>query len=339
MCAIFGILGTKWNSDAVLQARDAMRHRGTDDQGYWESDVSGGRRLGLAHRRLSIRLLQPGSWMRVDESGSIVETRTYWTIGACFQRAERTMSRDEIQAGLMTAVRERLISDVPLGAFLSGGIDSTSIVAIMSRVSPAQPHTFCLDFEEQSYSEGAYAKIAADRFHCAHSNIKVNPADLQKRMSRMFDSMDQPTCDGVNSYFVCQAARSTGITVALSGQGGDEVFAGYPSFRSVPSGMRLGLLPGPLVNSLPDALPDEIVNRPKGLFWFPWDEWMRGALRSEIDLAIGAGSKGIEGTSLNPVGVTDVWRRFLANDPGVSWMQIWTLFVLARWCAKNQVYL
>src|SRR5580704_13994425 len=141
----------------------------------------------------------------------------------------------EAQIGdlLDESVRMQLVSDVPVGVFLSGGIDSSALVGILSR-SGVRPSTFSIVFREADYSEAEYSRAVAHQFGTDHHEITVSQADLFDAIDPAIHAMDLPTIDGINTYFVSERTRATGIKVALSGLGGDEIFAGYSSFRSVP---------------------------------------------------------------------------------------------------------
>ena len=127
----------------------------------------------------------------------------------------------------------QLVSDVPVGLFLSGGIDSSSLVSILSR-SGVRPSTFSIVFKEADYSEAEYSRAIAALFHTDHHEITVTQSDFFDAIAPALQAMDLPTIDGINTYFVSERTRAAGVKVALSGLGGDEVFAGYSSFRTVP---------------------------------------------------------------------------------------------------------
>jgi asparagine synthase (glutamine-hydrolysing) len=139
---------------------------------------------------------------------------------------------ERIEPELRNAVGMQLVADVPLGVFLSGGVDSSALVALASAASEKPVHTFSVTFDETSFSEERYAADVAKRFGCEHHRVHL-PADRAVReFDRVLDALDQPSADGVNTFFVAGAAREAGLSVALSGSGGDELFAGYPNFRS-----------------------------------------------------------------------------------------------------------
>jgi asparagine synthase (glutamine-hydrolysing) len=145
----------------------------------------------------------------------------------------RLESEEQIAEMLDDVVRMQLISDVPVGIFLSGGIDSSSLVGILDR-NGVRPSTFSIVFREADYSEAEYSRIIAKRFGTDHHEIMVSQSDVFRAIDPAIRAMDQPTIDGINTYFVAERARAAGVKVALSGLGGDEVFAGYSSFRTVP---------------------------------------------------------------------------------------------------------
>ena len=153
----------------------------------------------------------------------------------------------KIQKLLEESVRMQLVSDVPVGVFLSGGIDSSALVSIVSR-GGVRPSTFSIVFRESDYSEAEYSRAVANKFRTDNHEITVSQSDLLKAIPDALSAMDLPTMDGINTYFVSQQTRNAGVKVALSGLGGDEVFAGYSSFRTIPKWERVarawGHVPG-----------------------------------------------------------------------------------------------
>jgi len=144
----------------------------------------------------------------------------------------------EIQPMIAEAVRMQLVSDVPVGVFLSGGIDSSALVSILSR-GGVTPSTFSIVFKEADFSEAQHSRTIASIFRTDHHEIEVSQSDVMAAIPDALRAMDLPTMDGVNTYFVSRETRRAGVKVALSGLGGDEVFAGYSSFRTVPRIERL----------------------------------------------------------------------------------------------------
>lgn len=134
---------------------------------------------------------------------------------------------------LRNAVLSHLVSDVPVGVFLSGGIDSSSLVAVMSRAG-VRPSTFSLVFQEEEFNEAEHSRAIVRRFRTDHHEIMVSQQDALAALPEALRAMDQPTIDGINTWLVSSKARAAGVKVALTGLGADEIFAGYSNFRRVP---------------------------------------------------------------------------------------------------------
>jgi asparagine synthase (glutamine-hydrolysing) len=143
-----------------------------------------------------------------------------------------------VRALLEESVRSHLVSDVPVGVFLSGGIDSTSLAALASR-EVSGIHTFTVAFAEKEFSEAAIARRTATKLGTTHQEVTLSGDDMLRRLDEAVGSLDQPSMDGINTYFVSMSARQAGLKVTLSGLGGDEVFGGYSTFRRTPKYQRL----------------------------------------------------------------------------------------------------
>lgn len=179
-----------------------------------------------------IHSLTPGSWLRIDLMNGKLEftQKRYWNPD--FQGATNP-APEQVREWLQEAVDSHLVSDVTLGAFLSGGMDSGTIAALASTALTTPLRTFTLGFENWSADERDLAEITARRWKTDHRNRVVSKKDILEDLPQALKSMDQPTMDGINSWYVSREARKAGLTVALSGVGGDELFAGYQSFRLV----------------------------------------------------------------------------------------------------------
>jgi asparagine synthase (glutamine-hydrolysing) len=434
-----------------------------------------------------IRALPPGHSL-IWEHGAIRHS-AYWNLAenADDDRErlrsstnERSRAASNLRPILEEAVRLQLVSDVPVGVFLSGGIDSSALVSILSR-GGVTPSTFSLVFHEADFSEAEHSRAVAHKFHTDHHEITVSQQDVLAAIPDALRAMDLPTMDAINTYFVSREARGAGVKVALSGLGGDEIFAGYSSFRTVPRmeqfaqfwkhvphaarsplasaftalapatdqnrklaslardngrvvhpyflsrmlftptqrdllfpssdswaiersaasqsasleqtleldavnrvsyletrcymlntllrdadfmSMSQGLevrvplidhelakavlaLPGAwklngsrpkrlLVEALANSLPDEIVHRPKRGFTLPFEQWMRGDLRAEVEPVLeNRISQGPLAGLLDPSQVRRVWHDFLRG--ATSWTRPWSLYVLQRWCELHSV--
>ncbi len=177
-----------------------------------------------------VRMLEPATHAVI--CGRDLTAERYWSPIPTIrqQPLPAATARERIRAALLGAVERRLVSDVPFGAFLSGGIDSSAIVALMKQLRD-QVSTFSVSFSEDEYSEARYARIIAKKFGTDHHEIRLTPEDFLTLLPEALDKMDHPSGDGPNTYVVSRATKHAGITMALSGLGGDEVFAGYPVFR------------------------------------------------------------------------------------------------------------
>ncbi|HEV2397077.1 MAG TPA: asparagine synthase (glutamine-hydrolyzing) [Candidatus Sulfotelmatobacter sp.] len=195
-----------------------------------------------------IQSVRPGHGL-IWHAGSIREFR-YWDLVDLDSSANEDSAKNstngsgagsKLQAALEQAVRMQLVSDVPVGVFLSGGIDSSALVSILSR-GGITPSTFSIVFREAEFSEAPYSRLIASTFRTDHHEITVSQADVLAAIPDAVQAMDLPTMDGINTYFVSREARRAGVKVALSGLGGDELFAGYSSFRTVPKMERFAHL-------------------------------------------------------------------------------------------------
>jgi len=159
----------------------------------------------------------------------------------------RRTTEDELRHELANTVRLQLVSDAPLGIFLSGGIDSSAVAALASETAPGAVHTFTIGFDEAGLDESQYAARVATAIGSRHTNVTLREEDFLRQLPDALTAIDQPTFDALNTYFVSRAAREAGMTVALAGTGGDELFGGYPTFTELPRMLRAGaLVPWPL---------------------------------------------------------------------------------------------
>ena len=217
---------------------------GTAEPKFSVSGLAGYLRFGSVidpHTVLDgVRSLSPGTTLEFERGEGRV--RRYWSIPTlCAENQVGEMETAEsLRTTLEEAVRLELVSDVPVGVFLSGGIDSSSVVSLAASSSPTPVQTFTVTFAERAYDEAQFAAAVARRFGCQHRNVELSAERVLAELPAAIRSFDQPSADGLNTYFVSQAARLAGLTVALSGLGGDELFAGYPHFRNFGRLLRLG---------------------------------------------------------------------------------------------------
>jgi asparagine synthase (glutamine-hydrolysing) len=216
------------------------------------SEIRGILATGLVHKRLcyealieyfsyqsvsypyssveNILQLEAGAWMKIKNGH--IEKKVYWDVTATTTDFDPDGQRVQkrIRELMLQSIERRLVSDVPVGAFLSGGIDSSAVVGLMAEAGDSRPNTFTVSFEEKDFDESAYADIIAKKFNTRHTKILLKPTVFLDELQNALDAMDTPSGDGINTYVVSKAIRQNGMTVALSGAGGDELFAGYPFF-------------------------------------------------------------------------------------------------------------
>jgi asparagine synthase (glutamine-hydrolysing) len=209
----------------------------------------------------NIRKLPPGGWLTYDAHGAVREGR-YWKLPEPAAEAPPQMTEESaanrVREIFDESVRMRMIADVPLGAFLSGGIDSSSVVASMSLQSPDTVKTFSIGFEESAFNELPAAALVARKFHTDHHEIVVRP-DSVALVSKLVEHFDEPFGDSsaIPTFIVSEFAAQH-VKVALTGDGGDELFAGYESFFAVDRLRRFDKVPQfarALLSKIADAWP------------------------------------------------------------------------------------
>lgn len=281
LCLVRDRLGVK----PLYLARHAVHHEGRDAHGIaFASEVRALLRSGVVEPRLNrdalpdyvrygtvhgidtlvrnVTLLRPGSLLRFRPSDPASGHPVLWWHPVRNARVEAAdlpvdRVRSEVRERLGRAVEKRLVADVPFGAFLSGGIDSSAVVGLMAQCSTAPVHTFSVVFDEERFSEERYARLVAKRFGTRHTAIRLRPDDMLRLLPNALEAMDHPSMDGPNTYVVSKVTKEAGITMALSGLGGDEVFAGYDVFKRSIALQRhawVTALPRPLRALAGDAL-------------------------------------------------------------------------------------
>ena len=420
-----------------------------------------------------VYMVPPATLLQYYPNSQRVNTEKYWDIRQ--QNTDVPDTYEEVKATVrqlfFKAVEKRLVADVPFGAFLSGGIDSSAVVGAMAQLSTQQVKTFNISFAEEAFSEAKYARHVAQMHGTDHHEIKLSPDHFLEHLPAALKAMDHPSGDGPNTWMVSKVTKAAGIDMALSGLGGDEVFGGYAIFKrmaqlekmqalwrlplplrtvagkaltnlrpgvasskmadllalpgyefnqayafsrqvlmdkqigellnvplttvhlpvawlnqnsrakhahnqllsrvsvaemetymqtvllrdsdqmsmahalelrvpfmdhqliefvlALPDAMKFPVTPKKLlVDSLPDLLPDYIVNRPKMGFVFPWEHWLKNELHSYADERL----KQLDQNEMFRKGeLLKLWSRFLKGDPSVTFSRIWPLVVLAQW--------
>lgn len=436
-----------------------------------------------------VDLLWPGQLLEFDGSGKEIRQEDFWRIPD--HAPDPTMDEHELAVILEEGLKLHLASDVPLAVFLSGGVDSSAMANLAQRAAQSPIHTFTLAFEEQELNEGPIARQIAKAIGTEHHEVVLTEGHFVANLEAALDSLDQPTFDGLNAYFMSRAIRDAGFTVAISGTGGDELFGGYPTFRDLPVlqrwAKRAGFIPRELqvaaaklvtwplrrsgqavppqtrwaklpemvrhgddllslyqlasalflpgwqrellapgfadvlTDGLPsamrrrlcaetkgrvplsaisvmeqrlflgerllrdndvasmaasleqrvplvdhvlfesvDRLPDQaryaplgrkdmlrkiglrgldpaLFDRPKSGFVLPFDRWIRQGLKKVMDQTM-RDPRAIAPCGLDPAAVARLWQTFLDGGSGFYWSRVWSVYVLIRWCHRNQVY-
>jgi len=305
--------------------------------------------------------LPPGHRMllHVPERRRVPRSRPWWDPGMTPAAREPRKPRNLAEAAkqlrplLENAVRAHLIADVPVGLFLSSGLDSGAITALAAKARGGI-ESFTLTFPGTPFDEAELARATADRFKTKHREVPVSGESIVARLDEAVAALDQPTMDGINTYFISWAARQVGLKVALSGLGGDELFAGYPTFADTPRLRRvikgawfvpsvLRRITGPLVAGLagrpgsPDAgrkaaaawiYPDALPHA----YFFARTLFPPGQLERIIEARFRPSTISADGVTLDPTWLgwlerTSDEARKLEPVAGVSWLELRTYMV------------
>jgi asparagine synthase (glutamine-hydrolysing) len=209
-----------------------------------------------------VKKLMPGTLLECQAEGG-VRQETYWSLSDAAARGLAAplnvtdhAAIDMVETLLGDAVRRRMVADVPLGVFLSGGIDSSTVTALMQAASPRPIRTFSIGFREPAYDEAAHAKQVAVHLGTEHTELYVTPAEARAVIPKLQDIYDEPFADSsqVPTYLVSEMTRRH-VTVALSGDGGDEIFAGYNRYgQGLALAKAIRFLPKPMRQTMAAAM-------------------------------------------------------------------------------------
>ena len=195
----------------------------------------------------NIRSLPAGTTLWIDHCG-VGEPKRYFSIAGVFATAERAAAgplRDaqmRIRTALLDSVRHHLVADVPVGIFLSSGVDSSALMGLMRDAGQRDIHAITLgyeEFRERHEDEVPLASVVAAHYGAKHTVRTVTRDEFRADLPKILEAMDQPTIDGINTWFISKAAREHGLKAAISGLGGDELAGGYPAFNDIPRWVRL----------------------------------------------------------------------------------------------------
>lgn len=205
----------------TVEGQTGFLARGSVAGSYWEG----------------IQSIQPGTALTFAKHGAPVETR-YWQPSRGWLDSPKSTdvatAAAVVRDALIDSVRAHLVADVPVALFLSGGRDSSALAGAAAAVSSQPLRAMTVTMPDSALDEAAAARATATHFGLPHTEVAVNDLDLDRLLDDWCAAMAQPSIDGLNTFIVARAARAAGVTVALSGVGGDELLGGYPSFVDVP---------------------------------------------------------------------------------------------------------
>ncbi|MAJ61464.1 MAG: asparagine synthase (glutamine-hydrolyzing) [bacterium TMED88] len=187
-----------------------------------------------------VRALPPGTWARI-QAGRFQAPHEYYRLEDQIGRVEAMDAEEAAERGraaLRSSIKRHMVADVEVGTFLSGGVDSVALTALMSEISERPVTSVNLSFRSEMLDEAPIAEQAAALYGTKHHRIDIRVDEIQERLVDAVRALDQPSIDGVNVYFVSEAAAQSGLKVAISGVGGDELFGGYGTFARTPSAVR-----------------------------------------------------------------------------------------------------
>ena len=188
-----------------------------------------------------INKLEAGTYMTVDIATGKRETTVYWSMKEAALKGQgnlftgsRQEAADELERLLKNSIKDQMVADVPVGAFLSAGIDSSTIVALMQDIAPGKVKSFTIGMEDPKYNEAVYAKEIAEHLGTEHTELYITEADAKAVIPKLASMFGEPFADSsqIPTYLVSRMTRDN-VTVSLSGDGGDELFCGYTSYRSI----------------------------------------------------------------------------------------------------------
>lgn len=198
-----------------------------------------------------VRMLTKGNYLLWDHSANTAHLENYQQEAQVCKIVKMDAAINAIKKNLKRAVEQHLISDAPIGIFLSGGIDSSilSVEATQSHTTQRSVKTISINFSEREFSEEKYQHLIAEQINSEHAGYQISKATFLKLLPQAITAMDQPTSDGINSWFVNYFAKKRGLKAVLSGIGADELFGGYPSFKRMGVIRMLSRLPSILLKA------------------------------------------------------------------------------------------
>jgi asparagine synthase (glutamine-hydrolysing) len=218
----------------------------------------------------NIHSVSPGGWLKIEGSGLTngrITQGSWWPANKDFKTKakKRKDCVSQVTKLVTTAIEEHLISDVGIGAFLSGGVDSSIVTLVAGKLLGSKLQTFTIGFPQKGFDERSIARIVARKAGSKHTELEISADTCLDWVQEAVLNLDLPSVDAINTYIVSKAVKNCGLKVALSGLGGDELFGGYPSFRSVPWLHLLNAAPSVFRQKLVSALPKKMTEKLEGI--------------------------------------------------------------------------
>src|SRR5256714_2326032 len=201
----------------------------------------------------------PSGYYMIWRAGKTRLTK-FWDLEFGDDSISDTEAARIVREGLNDSIARHLVSDVPVGVFLSGGVDSTTVVALASKMMKEPLRTFCISFDNPEFNEGEIAARTANHFGTRHTDWRLDSATAKSLLPTFLERSDQPSIDGFNTFCVSKLAHDHGLKVVLSGLGGDELFGGYRSFRIVPIMVRASRLFDPIKTGIGELLQQRLAS-------------------------------------------------------------------------------
>jgi asparagine synthase (glutamine-hydrolysing) len=195
-----------------------------------------------------VKPLEKGTWLKYHVASATIETNVFKQFSYFEKIDNKKEAIEYIQSSLNDAVQRHLLSDAPIGVFLSGGLDS-SIVTLLAKKTHADLKTVSIFFEDKNYSEKKYQDILQQDLSFAQHQHLVTANDFHTHLPGIMDAMDLPSCDGINTWFISKYAKENGLKAMLSAVGGDELYGGYPSFDRMKAALLLKELPNKILRA------------------------------------------------------------------------------------------
>ena len=197
----------------------------------------------------NVKPLHKGCFLKYELKNDACSIGSFSHYSYSHQVSDAGQANEQIKEALEQSVRAHLLADAPLGVFLSGGLDSGIIASLSAKYKKSALNTLSIYFEDPAFSEKKYQDLLQERLQCDHHQYLLTEKEFHDSFPSILQSMDMPSCDGINTWFISKYAASQGLKAVLSGVGGDELFGGYPSFRRITAARTIQHMPNLLMQA------------------------------------------------------------------------------------------